>query len=577
MATFEEMQARLTPDQVADYERRKNVMNTRESRGQDPYSGALPDRLEQGRGPTLPAYESQRDNLPQGSIISAPTVRSGVRSLLTSQQGSVADKLANLYDRVTGQTRGQEARDETAALWEARNARQQEQSERFVPADQAIRDQLAAGGVMPTTQSPLGQKPREQMGPFERYAEEITAQAPQAPEAQIATQPSTQETQSGPTEYTPTEGFDQAAHQEWRDRQGANGGALTPEQMDAVEARQAGTGAFRGGRERTRGEMDQLRQQQMNEAPRELQSGEVFIPGRGIMRASDFSQQDRERREREAIIQRAQAFRGALTHAPDAREPERQQQAQRMAEINAMPEGEAKQDALAEYRDELKAREEAGITRFDSFQGSVGSPDAKAREQRMETYKNRLKELSDARVITKREARQMERENAALEIERDRLRVDREKIEAQERIETERNRIQTEQFDGKMDLLRLQGERTIAELQRQTAGIEAGVDSKRIRELEEKAELYTLKFNMLSERENYGVTGDALNKFLAAEQSMIDQPDTRKKMMSLDAAGMNQARRMANSFVQSGRQTNHFEALFEAIDIAYSQLESTRK
>ena len=489
MATFEEMQARLTPDQVADYERRKNVMNTRKSRGQDPYSGALPDRPEQGRAPTLPAYESQRDNLSQGSIISAPTVRSGVRRLLTSQQGSVADKLANLYDRVTGQTRRQEARDEAAALWEARNARQQEQSERFVPADQAIRDQLAAGGVMPTTQRPLEQKPREQMGPLERYAEEITA-----PEAQIATQP-TQETQSGPTEYAPSEGFDQAAHQEWRDRQGAAGGALTPEQMDAVEARQAGTGVFRGGRERTRGEMDQLRQQQMNEAPRELQSGEVFIPGRGIMRASDLSQQDRERREREAAIQRAQGFRGALTHAPDAREPERQQQAQRMAEINAMPEGEAKQDALAEYRDEMKARSESRMTPFDRFEGSKGSPDAKAREQRMETYKNRLKELSDARVITKREARQMERENAALEIERDRLRVDREKIEAQERMEADRNAMTRELSEVKLGLMTQQHQQTMAALEEKIAIAREGGAAKRLSALEnqykEEQERYT--------------------------------------------------------------------------------------
>jgi len=76
----------------------------------------------------------------------------------------------------------------------------------------------------------------------------------------------------------------------------------------------------------------------------------------------------------------------------------------RKALIETMADGPAKEDALAALQDEETAKRQAGVKDSDRFTGSIGSPDWKERQGRMEAYKQKLTELSNNRLMTKQQA-----------------------------------------------------------------------------------------------------------------------------------------------------------------------------
>lgn len=76
--------------------------------------------------------------------------------------------------------------------------------------------------------------------------------------------------------------------------------------------------------------------------------------------------------------------------------------AQAQSRIDAMDDGPAKEEAQAQLSDRQANRDM--LSPFDRFEGSKGSPDAKAREQRMSNYQNRLDQLVEKRAISNRES-----------------------------------------------------------------------------------------------------------------------------------------------------------------------------
>jgi len=119
------------------------------------------------------------------------------------------------------------------------------------------------------------------------------------------------------------------------------------------------------------------------------------------MQREAYRAANRERYQDLAAGMRTEGAKPQLTAAQmgDKRELDK-----RKALIETMAEGPDKQDALAALQDEETAKRQAGVKDSDRFTGSIGSPDWKERQGRMEAYKQKLTELSNNRLITKQQA-----------------------------------------------------------------------------------------------------------------------------------------------------------------------------
>ena len=140
---------------------------------------------------------------------------------------------------------------------------------------------------------------------------------------------------------------------------------------------------------------------------------EEYMARRDALTATDQSR----------FARNAESFRGALGGPAGAGATEEDR---RKAVVAAMPEGPEKQDALAEMRDEATARSRAGLKPSDmsANRGSLGSPDEKARDKRMAAYERNLDKLREGRLITKREANTMLREENEKEERNQKFQVD---------------------------------------------------------------------------------------------------------------------------------------------------------
>lgn len=251
-----------------------------------------------------------------------------------------------------------------------------------------------------------------------------------------------------------------------------------------------------------------------------------------------------------------------------------------MKDINRLPE-DRRADALEQYQMEQKARRESRLTHFDRFEGSIGSPDHKARERRMEAYKTRLKELTDAGALEKKEAKKMEQQERVIANEEAKVDAQAKQAERVAAFEEERNKIMRESSERTERIEQLKAEQAKREHQEKMS-----VAEERLLVLKESGTASQLKSattEIEQLREGYlalntGVEDKKDRTEIMAAQAMlqIDHHEDFNDFLSFGETDQRVVRRSAAN-IMGATKKNARDAMIEAIRAHKARLESTRR